>query len=867
MPTNISNNVSSAVRPSLKTTSPSQTLNLKADQQKINTDQLLAEEDQRRMNKEQRKIAEEDQRRASLKQREAANVEQRRMVDEDRRMANDQRRMNAQMRANSQRQMSQSMIPQLNMFPQSQRQMNIMPQQFSQQFPQQMYPNSRMSQMNIMPQQMYPNSRMPQQSPQFNMIPQPSTSLASQQMSQRQMIPQMSQRQMNIMPPTQQMNFPQQDFPQQSEQMSPQGTPMWQREFGKTYNPRELHEKYEQLREENPDRHGELNHLWEQARGDIKKRMKRNPKPVVEGKPSQTGATDVSKIDPKVLIPGDTLEQVTSAYKTRKAAAIAKGRPKMAAALDRAFEIRKREFTGKSPSSVGKKSVGKKSPLKLGAPETGTDFSKMSPEKLVPGNTLHDIDASYKARKAAAVAKGRTQLAAALNRAYVIRKKQLQSQPIKKPIGQQKYSGLSKVPNSVLIPGKTPQEIEVEYKRRREAAVKKQRLGLVAALDAAHARLISGKPRTPSAKSPQAKSPQVKSPQAKAPQAKSPQAKSPQAKSPQAKSPQAKSPQAKSPQAKSPQGGSTSPQGGSTSPTKSRSPQGQLVAGKKVASPSATGDWKKTFAGVDHSNPRAVSEKYQAMRKVAKSEDVGKLNASFKQAIRDIKLSKRPPAKPSSQLKSMSPKPSSQKPMKPTSPKPMKPTSQKPVSSKSMSPLKPSQLAIRKAFTRAERGTSPKPMSPKPMSPKPLSPPKSGQRSPGQQLAIQKQKQRATQQQLAQKQSVEKQSKQKQEVEKERRIIEKQQEAKRTKELKMSEKQKIEERKRQEEIQREQKKRMERLKRSEMKKEKMRRAEAEKRKVEESRMAEKRTLEARKIRSRQVRRAPMRSMSPIRRRR
>ncbi|AGE57246.1 hypothetical protein PBCVNEJV4_220R [Paramecium bursaria Chlorella virus NE-JV-4] len=40
-------------------------------------------------------------------------------------------------------------------------------------------------------------------------------------------------------------------------------------------------------------------------------------------------------------------------------------------------------------------------------------------------------------------------------------------------------------------------------------------------------------------------------------------------------------------------------------------------------------------------NPRAVSEKYQAIRKQAADEDVGKLNALFKKAIVDIKTIKR----------------------------------------------------------------------------------------------------------------------------------------------------------------------------------------------------------------------------------
>ena len=608
------------------------------EQKRVNTEQRRADEaNRKRMTNEQRRA--DDEQRRMERQMIANQQTQNKLTADQRRMEANQRRM---MMSSSQMDMMPSqMMPQMNMMSSQMPQMNMMPPQMSQS-----------PWMNMMPQQSPRMNMMPQQSPRMNMMP--------QQSPRMNMMPQMSQ---SMMPP----QMPQMDMPSQMDNQSqapyqtPSQTPQWQREFGRTYNPREIHERYEQLRNENPDRHGELNTLWEQARVDIKKRMKERPKRVSPTVP-QGGEADVSKIDPKVLIPGNTDQEMTLAYKTRRARAVEKGRTKLIAALDRAYAIRKRDFKNPSKGSPSKGSPSKGSPSQKQSPSHSTvklkDGSSQSPSPspsklqtldpkvLIPGNNPQEITMAYKTRRAAAVAKGRAELVAALDKAYAIRKQQ-GTQQIKK------YSGLSQVPNSVLLPGKTPQDIESGYRQKRAMAVKKGRTQLVVALDAAHKRLISGQ-------SNQTQKPQTQLKPQRASSGKSKKysglSQVPNAVLLPGKNPQDIESGYRQKRAMAAKKGRTQLVSAlnaaykrRVSPLrrrpevigKSTAPRGQLVIGKKVGSPTPSGDWKRVFVGVDHSNPRAVSEKYQSMRKMAKPEDVGKLNALFKKAIQDIKVAKR----------------------------------------------------------------------------------------------------------------------------------------------------------------------------------------------------------------------------------
>ena len=338
---------------------------------------------------------------------------------------------------------------------------------------------------------------------------------------------------------------------------------------------------------------------------------------------------NVFKVSPERLLPGKTLAEVEAAYKQRRAAAGAKGRTSLVKALDRAIVERRKQFgasPGKPPQTTPVKSPTGKTPLpsdgernaerllpgkteqavrkvhaerraaavKKGNKELvarldralpvrlqrlksqGANVFKVSPERLLPGKTLPEVEAAYKQRRASAVSKGRTALVQALDRAIALRRKQLGGSPGKSPQSTpgKSPSNLSKIPPERLIPGKNLAEVEATYKNRRASAVAKKRIALVQALD----RAIGIRRK------------QFGGPSGKVP---------------------------------------TSPGKVPSSPSKTPLPSGK--------------EWKDVFGPVDMSNPnpRAVSEKYQALRRKTKDEDVSKLNALFKKAIIDIKLIKR----------------------------------------------------------------------------------------------------------------------------------------------------------------------------------------------------------------------------------
>ena len=185
-------------------------------------------------------------------------------------------------------------------------------------------------------------------------------------------------------------------------------------------------------------------------------------------------------------------------------------------------------------------------------------------ERLLPGKTEQAVRKIHAERRAAAAKKGNKELVARLDRALPVRLQRLKSQG----------ANVFKVSPERLLPGKTLQEVEAVYKQRRASAVSKGRTALVQALDRAIAvrrKQLGGS------------SGKVPPPPGKVP----------------------------------------------SSPGKTPVPSGK--------------EWKDVFGPVDMSNPnpRAVSEKYQALRKRTKDEDVSKLNALFKKAIVDIKLIKR----------------------------------------------------------------------------------------------------------------------------------------------------------------------------------------------------------------------------------
>ncbi|ABT15305.1 hypothetical protein FR483_N020L [Paramecium bursaria Chlorella virus FR483] len=203
----------------------------------------------------------------------------------------------------------------------------------------------------------------------------------------------------------------------------------------------------------------------------------RLPSPV----PTKTGKKfqSVRNVPPEMLLPGKTLENVNRAYKQKRSAAVAKKRTDYVQALNKAYVTRKSQVGGKSPSPVPTK-TGKKFQSVRNVP----------PEMLLPGKTLENVDKAYKQKRSAAVAKKRTDYVQALNKAYVTRKSQVGGKspspsPSVKP--SKKFQSVRDVPPAVLLPGKTLENVDREYKKRKSAAVAKKRVELSQALNKAYA--------------------------------------------------------------------------------------------------------------------------------------------------------------------------------------------------------------------------------------------------------------------------------------------------------------------------------------------------------------------------------------------
>ncbi|AGE54165.1 hypothetical protein PBCVIL52s1_279R [Paramecium bursaria Chlorella virus IL-5-2s1] len=245
----------------------------------------------------------------------------------------------------------------------------------------------------------------------------------------------------------------------------------------------------------------------------------------------KTQSANVQKIPIERLIPGDTLQKVEEVYKQRRAAAQAKGRVALVQALDKAIIARRKQLggspggspgkspspsrsairtpTGKTPSPTDverraeqllpgkteqavrkihasrKAAAVKRKDMKLAAEldkllpirlrrikTQGANVLKIPADKLIPGENLQQVEEVYKQRRAAAKAKGRDALIKALDKAIITRRKQLGGKspspsPSQRLAKGKKFSGLQSVPPEVLIPGKTLQQVEDEYKKRR----------------------------------------------------------------------------------------------------------------------------------------------------------------------------------------------------------------------------------------------------------------------------------------------------------------------------------------------------------------------------------------------------------------
>ena len=408
-----------------------------------------------------------------------------------------------------------------------------------------------------------------------------------------------------------------------------------------------------------------------------------------DAKPGSISQQDTSKWTPEMLLPGKTLAEVEAVYKQRKASAVKKGRTKLARALDRALVIRRKQFgaSGKIPQTTPGRTPDRsptgQTPLptdveknaelllpgkteqavrrvhaerraaavKKGNKELvarldralpvrlqrlksqGANVFKVSPEILLPGKTLAEVEAGYKQRRASAVSKGRTALVKALDRAIVERRKQFgaspgktpQTTPIKSPTGKTPTPTTPERNAEYLLPGKTEQAVRKVHAERRAAAVKKGNKDLVARLDRAlpvRLQRLKAQGANVFKVSPERLLPGKTLPEVEA----------------------------------------VYKQRRASAVSKGRNALVQALdraiavrrkqlggsPGKVPSSPGKTPfpsgkEWKDVFGPVDmaNPNPRAVSEKYQALRRKTKDEDVSKLNALFKKAILDIKLIKR----------------------------------------------------------------------------------------------------------------------------------------------------------------------------------------------------------------------------------
>jgi hypothetical protein len=402
---------------------------------------------------------------------------------------------------------------------------------------------------------------------------------------------------------------------------------------------------------------------------------------------------NVFKVSPERLLPGKTLSDVEAVYKQRRAAAEAKGRTSLVKALDRAIAERRKQFgasPGKSPQTTPLKSPTGKTPLpsdveknaerllpgkteqavrkvyaerraaaaKKGNKELvsrldkalpvrlqrlksqGANVFKVSPERLLPGKTLPDVEAVYKQRRASAMSKGRTALVQALDRAISIRRKQLggspgkspQTTPVKSPTGKTPLPSDVEKNAERLLPGKTEQAVRKVYAERRVAAAKKGNNELVARLDRAlpvRLQRLKSQGANVFKVSPERLLPGKTLPDVEAVYKQRRASAMSKGRTALVQALDRAISIRRKQLGGSPGKVPSSPGKAPSSPSKTPMPSGK--------------EWKDVFGPVDMSNPnpRAVSEKYQALRKRTKDEDVSKLNALFKKAIVDIKLIKR----------------------------------------------------------------------------------------------------------------------------------------------------------------------------------------------------------------------------------
>ena len=198
----------------------------------------------------------------------------------------------------------------------------------------------------------------------------------------------------------------------------------------------------------------------------------RSPSPV----PTKTGKKfqSVRNVPPEMLLPGKTLENVDRAYKQKRSAAVAKKRTDYVQALNKAYSVRKSQIS-RSPSPSVK--TGKKFQSVRNVP----------PEMLLPGKTLENVEKAYKQKRSAAVSKKRTDYVQALNKAYSVRKFQISRSPSSSVKPGKKFQSVRDVPPAVLLPGKTLENVDREYKKRKSAAVAKKRVELSQALNKAYA--------------------------------------------------------------------------------------------------------------------------------------------------------------------------------------------------------------------------------------------------------------------------------------------------------------------------------------------------------------------------------------------
>ena len=328
---------------------------------------------------------------------------------------------------------------------------------------------------------------------------------------------------------------------------------------------------------------------------------------------------NVFKVPPERLLPGKTLPEVEAAYKQRRASATSKGRTALVRALDRAIVIRRKQLDGTPgppPQTTPVKSPTRKTPLP-------SDVERNA-ERLLPGKTEQAVSKVHAERRAAAVKKGNKELVARLDRALPLRLQRLKSQG----------ANVFEVPPERLLPGKTLPEVEAAYKQRRASAMSKGRTALVQALDRAievrRKQFGRSSGKTTPGKSPLNLSkipPEILIPGKNLAEVEATYKKR--------RASAVEKKRTALVQALDRAIGIRSKQFGG--------PSGQVPSPLgKTPLPSGK-EWKDVFGPVDMSNPnpRAVSEKYQALRKRTKDEDVSRLNALFKKAIIDIKLMKR----------------------------------------------------------------------------------------------------------------------------------------------------------------------------------------------------------------------------------